>query len=79
MLRYLQDEHQAKKSTPFDSTGWRQVRTTQDPFDFFAWRQVRTTQDTPRQMNGYDCGVFATFCAHYLSVGAHPTHYTAPQ
>ena len=29
-----------------------------------------TTDDTPRQMNGYDCGVFSTFCAHYASAGA---------
>ena len=21
-------------------------------------------------MNGYDCGVFSTFCAHYASAGA---------
>ena len=24
--------------------------------------------DTPRQTNGYDCGVFASFCAPYMSL-----------
>ena len=37
-----------------------------------SWTLTHTSQDTPRQHNGYDCGVFATFCAHYVSVGAAP-------
>lgn len=54
MIQYLKDEHLAKKGAPL-------------PGD---WQPVRTTDDTPRQLNGYDCGVFATFCAHYASLGA---------
>ena len=56
MLQYLKDEHQTKKGAPL-------------PGD---WTLTPTSQDTPRQHNGYDCGVFATFCAHYVSVGAAP-------
>ncbi|KAH8049610.1 hypothetical protein JL721_11646 [Aureococcus anophagefferens] len=54
MIQYLKDEHLAKKGAPL-------------PGD---WQPVRTTDDTPRQLNGYDCGVFATFCAHYAPLGA---------
>ena len=54
MIQYLKDEHLAKKGAPLPG----------------HWEPVRTTDDTPRQLNGYDCGVFATFCAHYASLGA---------
>jgi len=54
MIQYLKDEHQAEKGAPL-------------PGD---WELVRTTDDTPRQRNGWDCGVFTTFCAHYASLGA---------
>ena len=56
MFQYLKDEHETKKGAPL-------------PGD---WTLTPTSQDTPRQHNGYDCGVFATFCAHYVSVGAAP-------
>lgn len=52
MKRYLEDEHRAKKGAELGG----------------GWTLTRTTRDTPRQMNGYDCGVFATFCAHYMSL-----------
>lgn len=54
MLRYLQDEHKTKKGAPLPG----------------GWTKTRTTPDTPRQHNGYDCGVFAVFCAHYAALGA---------
>ena len=44
----------------------------QKPFDYAGWKKVETTANTPRQENGYDCGVFATFCAHYLAHGVDP-------
>jgi sentrin-specific protease 1 len=55
--RYLHDEHLDKKKTAWDDTGWT---------------ETTTTADTPRQRNDVDCGVFATFCAHYVSVGVKP-------
>ena len=57
MHEYLCDEHMAKKGAPLDGG---------------AWQLVHTTDDTPRQTNGFDCGVFATFCAHYLAHGVRP-------
>jgi sentrin-specific protease 1 len=56
--RYLADEHLDKQKCAWNPEGWD---------------LVRTTNDTPRQLNGYDCGVFATFCAHYLSAGVNPS------
>jgi sentrin-specific protease 1 len=44
----------------------------QKPFDYTGWKKVENTAYTPLQMNGNDCGVFATFCAHYLAHGADP-------
>jgi len=58
LLRYLGDEHQDKKGVPFDSAGWT---------------MVPTTRNTPQQLNGFDCGVFASYCAHYVSLGAKPS------
>ena len=52
MKRYLEDEHRAKKGSELEG----------------GWTLTRTTRDTPRQTNGYDCGVFASFCAHYMSL-----------
>ena len=52
-LRYLKDEHVDKKKTPLDTDGWT---------------LLPTTPDTPQQQNGYDCGVFATFFAHFMSL-----------
>ena len=52
MKRYLADEPRAKKGSELEG----------------GWTLTRTTRDTPRQTNGYDCGVFASFCAHYMSL-----------
>jgi len=57
LLRYLGDEHQDKKGVPFDAAGWT---------------MVPTTRDTPQQSNGYDCGVFASYCALYLANDVDP-------
>jgi len=59
-LRYLKDEHMDKKRTPLPNPD--------------AWTLVPSTREnTPRrQENGYDCGVFASFCAHYASLGVEP-------
>ena len=53
---YLYYEHRAKKGGGSEGG--------------CAWRLVPTT--APLQTNGYDCGVFATFCAHYLAHGVDP-------
>ncbi|KAJ1448349.1 hypothetical protein M885DRAFT_623520 [Pelagophyceae sp. CCMP2097] len=58
LMRYLGDEHQDKRGSPFDAAGWT---------------KVTTTPDTPQQSNGFDCGVFASYCAHYVSLGAKPS------
>ena len=55
-FRYLQDEHKDKKQC--------------DLPDPDAWSLVPTTANTPQQHNGYDCGVFATFFAHWMSIDA---------
>lgn len=57
--QYLDDEHQDKKGRAFDFDDWKLVPTTDN-------------DNTPRQSNSFDCGVFATFCAHYLAYGVHP-------
>lgn len=51
LLKYLEDEHQDKKSSPFDKTGWI----------------AENVKDIPQQMNGSDCGMFACMFAEYLS------------
>ncbi len=33
------------------------------------WKLVSTTIDTPRQENGFDCGVFTCMLADFLSLG----------
>ncbi|KAJ8602616.1 hypothetical protein CTAYLR_010197 [Chrysophaeum taylorii] len=59
MRKYVEDEHENKKDgAPLP--------------DAPAWKLVPTTPNTPRQANGYDCGVFATFCAHYYALGLEP-------
>ncbi|KAF7320248.1 Cysteine proteinase [Mycena kentingensis (nom. inval.)] len=42
LRKYLDQEHQNKKKSPFDFTGW----------------QNYTSSETPSQENGFDCGVF---------------------
>ncbi|KAJ1445736.1 hypothetical protein M885DRAFT_625901 [Pelagophyceae sp. CCMP2097] len=58
LMRYLGDEHQDKRGSPFDAAGWT---------------KVTTTPVTLQQSNGFDCGVFASYCAHYVSLGAKPS------
>lgn len=53
LFNYIQDEHIAKKNTPLP--------------DADAWELVPTRGDTPRQRNGYDCGVFTCMFADFLS------------
>ncbi|GMH93332.1 hypothetical protein TrVE_jg14317 [Triparma verrucosa] len=60
MLMYLNDEWQ-KLSKPGDFV----------PED---WSLISTTKETPRQKNGYDCGVFTCTCADYISLGLELTY-----
>lgn len=55
-LRYIHDEHQNKKNEPLPD----------------EWTLVPTTDNTPQQRNGYDCGVFTTFCAHFYALDHEP-------
>ena len=55
IFQYIKDEHQAKHGAPLP-----------DPD---SWRLVACTRDTPRQLNGYDCGVFLCMFADFLSKG----------
>eukprot|EP00633_Aureoumbra_lagunensis_P000120 CAMPEP_0197304078 /NCGR_PEP_ID=MMETSP0890-20130614/52051_1 /TAXON_ID=44058 ORGANISM="Aureoumbra lagunensis, Strain CCMP1510" /NCGR_SAMPLE_ID=MMETSP0890 /ASSEMBLY_ACC=CAM_ASM_000533 /LENGTH=472 /DNA_ID=CAMNT_0042784043 /DNA_START=186 /DNA_END=1604 /DNA_ORIENTATION=+ len=63
-LRYLQDEYQDKKKVPMP-----------DPS---SWTLTPTTDNTPRQLNGYDCGVFTIFCAHYNSLDGIEPDFSQP-
>lgn len=51
LYTYMKEEHQDKKSSPLDMTGWT----------------VENVKDIPQQMNGSDCGMFACMFAEYLS------------
>mmetsp|Transcript_41431 Transcript_41431/g.63823 ORF Transcript_41431/g.63823 Transcript_41431/m.63823 type:complete len:95 (-) Transcript_41431:116-400(-) len=55
IFRYLQDEHKDKKGSPLP--------------DIDDWQLIPTTSDTPRQRNGFDCGVFTCMAADFLSKG----------
>ena len=48
---YLIDEHQDKKGSAYDITGWT----------------FSCPKDIPQQMNGSDCGMFACKFADYVS------------
>ncbi|KAL7554597.1 hypothetical protein ACHAWF_018229 [Thalassiosira exigua] len=52
LLRYLQDEHKAKKGTEMDVS---------------EWELVGCAPDTPRQWNGFDCGVFTCMFCDFIS------------
>ena len=54
LLKYLEDEHQDKKKSPFDTS------------DF----TMENVKDIPKQMNGSDCGMFTLKYAEYLSRNA---------
>ena len=60
MLMYLNDE-------------WKKLSK---PGDFVPedWSLISTTKETPRQKNGYDCGVFTCTCADYISLGLELTY-----
>lgn len=51
--KYFQDEHRDKKKTDDDR----------------PWTLVPCTDDTPRQRNGFDCGVFVCVFSEFLSRG----------
>lgn len=53
LLRYLKDDHQAKKGCPLP--------------DADQWELVGCTEDTPQQRNGYDCGVFTCMFCDFIS------------
>ncbi|KAF9535540.1 hypothetical protein CPB83DRAFT_754429 [Crepidotus variabilis] len=53
LRRYLEQEHMEKKKKPFDFTGW------------IDW----APEDTPRQENGFDCGVFTMHFLEAVSRG----------
>lgn len=53
IMRYIKDEHQAKKGTPIDMSDWEIVSCKRN--------------ETPQQHNGYDCGVFSIMFADFLS------------
>ncbi|CAJ1894774.1 unnamed protein product [Cylindrotheca closterium] len=53
LFKYVQDEHKDKKKCPMP--------------DIDDWELVGTTSDTPRQRNGFDCGVFTCMFADFVS------------
>lgn len=59
VLRYLQDEHLDKRKSPMSAAN--------------EWTLKATDESVPRQTNGFDCGVFTTFNAHYLSFDKFPS------
>ncbi|KAL3762313.1 hypothetical protein ACHAW5_006313 [Stephanodiscus triporus] len=52
LLKYVKDEYSAKNGKELDVT---------------EWELVSCTSDTPRQKNGYDCGVFTCMFADFIS------------
>lgn len=53
IFQYIQDEHRDKKKCPLPNVD--------------DWKLVPCTRDTPRQHNGYDCGVFTCMFADFIS------------
>ena len=51
--RYIEDEHEDKKKFPLPDTD--------------EWKLIPCQPDTPRQKNGYDCGVFTCMFADFIS------------
>eukprot|EP00956_Cyclotella_meneghiniana_P000265 scaffold323_cov91-Cyclotella_meneghiniana.AAC.11 len=52
LLEYVKDEYKAKKGGDMDVS---------------EWKLVGCTSDTPRQLNGYDCGVFTCMFSDFIS------------
>lgn len=59
MLRYLEDE-------------WKDLGNCGDFSS--EWKVISTTKETPRQKDGYNCGVFLCTCARYISEGLELTY-----
>ena len=57
-LRYLKDEHMHKFNSPLP--------------DIRDWNLVDNNSSTPKQENGYDCGVFTCLFAEALAKGERP-------
>jgi sentrin-specific protease 1 len=55
LLQYLKDE-------------WASKNNGQELPDLSEWRLVTCSSDTPRQKNGFDCGVFTCMFADFLSM-----------
>ena len=53
LLNYFKDEHLERKHFPLPNAQ--------------EWKLVSTTHTTPRQPNGYDCGVYTCMFACFLS------------
>jgi Ulp1 family protease len=53
IFQYIKDEHKDKKKSSMP--------------DGDQWQIIPTQRDTPRQRNGYDCGVFTCMFAYFLS------------
>lgn len=58
LARWLEDEHQDKRSEPAPS----HLKATE-------WKVIANPPGTPQQQNGVDCGVFAIVCANYCGAG----------
>ena len=56
LLQYVKDE-------------WESKNPGEELPDLKDWKLVSTTIDTPRQENGWDCGVFICMFADFLSLG----------
>lgn len=56
LLDYVKDE-------------WRRKTQGQDLPNVSEWKLVSTNINTPRQENGFDCGVFTCMYADFLSMG----------
>jgi Ulp1 family protease len=54
LLRWLQDEAKEKKGITLDVSDWTLIDSHEG-------------EDVPQQHNGFDCGVFTTICADYIS------------
>ena len=48
---------------------WKSKNGGEDLPHQTEWRKVRTTIETPKQQNGFDCGVFTCMFADFLSLG----------
>jgi sentrin-specific protease 1 len=62
VMQYLKDE-------------WKSKNPGQELPQLSEWKKVRTTIETPKQQNGFDCGVFICMYADFLSMG-YPLSFT---